>query len=262
MEEYTNSPVADERDLDSIDFDAEMAEPQTEPAEEAEAKTEELTVEAPAAAFRVKYNGEEKDLTHEEAIQYAQMGMNYTKIKNQLDELTRLKAKDSAALVNELADAAGMTTTEYIAWARKNAEETALAKELEKILNDSPDISDDLANELAKNRIASRTAESKARREASEVKPWEALASAYPDIKSAEDIPESVRDEIGSGKDPLLAMREHEIANLRKEIESMKEAQKAQEQNAKNRQNALGSFGGAEKDKPDPIVELFLSDDY
>ena len=260
MEEYTNSPVADDRDLDSIDFDAEIAETRAE--EKTEPTAEKTPTETPAGTLRVKYNGEEKDLSYEEAIELAQMGMNYTKVKTQLDELKRGNAKEAMELLNDLADAAGMLPSDYRKHARQNMEEAALQKELEKIVSDSPDISDELAHELAKSRIASRLSEQKARREASEVKPWEALASAYPDIKTADDLPESVRDEIGSGKDPLLAMREHEIANLRKEIESMKEAQKAQEQNAKNRQNALGSFGGAEKDKPDPIAELFLSDDY
>lgn len=257
MEENTNLVMADNRDLDSIDFDAELAEPQTEASTETPA---EETPTAPSGTLRVKYNGEEKDITHEEAIELAQMGMNYTKVKTQLDELKRGKAKEAMDLVNELADAAGMSPADYLSYARKDMEESSLKKELEKIVSDSPEISDELAHELAKARIASRTAAQRARREESAVKPWEALATEYPDIKQVEDIPSDVLESISSGKDPLLAMREHELAELKKEVNALKEAQKAQEQNMKNRQNALGTIGGAEKDKPDPIVELLLSD--
>ena len=64
--------------------------------------------------FKVKYNGEEKELSQEEAITYAQKGMNYDKIYDEL-----MKTKENPILkhtdkIKEYADFCGVSVDEFI----------------------------------------------------------------------------------------------------------------------------------------------------
>lgn len=45
-------------------------------------------------ALEVRYNGEDRTLTHEEAVAFAQKGMNYDHIKEQLDKLKNAPEND------------------------------------------------------------------------------------------------------------------------------------------------------------------------
>lgn len=254
----STAPVVEDLPIEDDIFELGEDVPAEEPTEQ-ETQTEEPKAEEKATGLRVTYNGEEKILSDAEAVEYAQKGMNYTKIKSQLDELKNGEAREAMELVRDLADAQGMSIKDYRAHLRQNMEETMLRKELEKIIEASPDIADDLAHELAKSRIASRISAQKSAREQNEAKPWETLVQEYPDIKGVEDIPEDVREAIGGGKDPLLAMREHEIASLKKQIETMRSDQKAKEQNERNKQSALGKVSSTADGKRDEIADILLS---
>lgn len=78
----------------------------------------EAAEERPAGTYqplRVKYNGAERELTPEEAVVYAQKGMNYDKIHQRLKEYEGNSAAGRAyALVEKLAARRGVSPGEYL----------------------------------------------------------------------------------------------------------------------------------------------------
>lgn len=226
----------------------------TPQAEEEVTETETTPTPEPRK-LRVRYNGEDKDLTEEEAITYSQKGMNYDKVKGKLDALQTSGADDALAVEKLIADSMGMTPKEYREYAKKNVSETALKKEMDKIYEESPDISEELAKELANTRIAAKNKEAQDKQQEKEAEPWEKLAEEYPDLKSADDIPEDVRTAISNGKDPLLAMREHDIAELKKQLDTKQQEDKQTAMNEANKNKALGSVKG-EASSDDEISKI------
>ena len=268
MEEYTNHPEAEELDLEDIDFKEEFEdEPETEEQdteEQEETEPEEQHEETPETkntGIRVKFNGEEKELTAEEAVSYAQMGMNYPKVKERLDALEAGGAQNAMELVQLLAEENNMSVSEYIEYAQKNLSQSSVNAQLRKVQKEFPDLAPEVQKELAESRAAKKSAQLQAEKAAKQQAPWDELAKEYPNIKTAEDLPAEVQTAINSGKSPLMAMREHEIAQLKKQLEEKEKNDQARQQNEKNRKAAIGSASGS-KQEHDPIAELLLSDDY
>lgn len=250
-------------DLDDIDFDAEIAEkPDGQEKDEAEERPDaaEQTGTTPPKGIRVKYNGEDKELTEPEAIEYAQKGMNYDKVKSTLDALEKDGAREALDLVRGLAEENGMSVADYIRFAAENASTASVSAQLRQIQKETPDLPEAVARELAESRAAKRTEQLQKAREAKEQAPWDELLAAYPDVKDAEELPQTVKDAIKGGKAPLMAMRENEIAELKAKLARMEQEGKAKEQNNKNRQDALGSARGDAKGKPDPVLEALMAE--
>ena len=228
-----------------------LGEEQTEAAEPA-------PQEKPAEGLKVKYNGEETVLAGDDLVNAAQKGLNYDKVKGKLDSYESEGAKEALELEKMQADSMGMTIPQYRKHMRDSLQENALKNELKAIFEDSPDISDELANELAQKRLSEKQTAQREKREAEEAKPWEALAAAYPEIKDAADVPQDVRDAIVGGKDPLLAMREHEIAELKAQLEKAKADGEAAKQNAANKERSVGAVTANTGEAHDDVLEALM----
>lgn len=196
----------------------------------------------PGRTLKVKYNGEDKELNEQDAITYAQKGMDYDKVREQRDGYRSQGADEALEVEKLIADSYDMTVAEYRKFARENVSKQARDKELEAIYKESPNISEKLANELADTRIAAKGKARAEKEEDANAEKWAAVAAEYPDYKTAEDLPEDVRTAVSGGKDPMLAMREHDISELRKQLESQKNGQAAKQTNEENEKRALGSM--------------------
>lgn len=246
------------------DFDAEIdAIDAANEAAATEGKTEASAEDAGkvsgGAGIRVKYNGEERELAGDELITAAQKGLNYDKVVEERDAYRKEGAKEAIEFLKEMADSYGLTVQEFMKTGRENTAKQLHDAELANVQKDFPGIDEDAAEEIVSARLAGKKTALKEKAEAAEAAPWEALAEAYPDIKTAGDVPESVRAAVQNGKDPLLAMREHELAQLKAEIEKMKADSEAEKQNILNAQRSTGEIGKASEQTEDDIASLLWS---
>ena len=278
MEEYTN-PSGDYLDTEEIEdgdglFD-DLTEDEDEPdeaeeqtsdeAEEGDGKEGEKETETdkPAQTLRVKYNGEEREITVEEAITLAQKGMNYDKVAEERD---RLRGHEKATRVMEnFARLNNMSLDEYADFLETQQKTVSIQREMQDIQTKHPDVPDDLAREIAELRAETKRkeleAQEEARRkeeEAAAQKPWLDFIREYPSMKDIKDLPEDVLDGIKSGLTPTEAMLRHERREKEKEIEELRKQLETQEKNKANKRKAVGSAASnAASKSSEPFLEGF-----
>lgn len=221
------------------------------PAEEATTENPEVDNNAaePAAGLEVTFLGEKRQLTHDEAVTFAQKGMNYDRIESQLNDSRAAVARLEAELT---APRAGETLMPLIkAYAKANGVSLQ-----------------DLTNQMLEAvRVSGITVEkpeqSNYMREKA-VRDWQDFMKVYPEIKNPQnELPQEVWNAINSGmtpraalveyrqkefngkiaeKDSVIAERDQKIAALEQEIRTLK-------LNAENKKKAVGALGStAEKD--------------
>ncbi len=106
MFEQTNQ--TDEMQMEEAQEFEESLLPQEDDGEISE-DTQEIMQEA--FALDVKYNGVEQRLSEDEARTYAQKGMNYDHV---MEELTRLRNAPEAAIIQDLARKSGMSKEDFL----------------------------------------------------------------------------------------------------------------------------------------------------
>lgn len=109
------------------------------------------TVEEKPQMLKLKYNGEEKEVTLEEAIALAQKGMNYDK---KLQELDNLKNSRQIQLIDRLAKESGMSVEDYLNNVEQQFEQQTIAKIGNDLRKKYPNADKDTLNELAKSQYA------------------------------------------------------------------------------------------------------------
>lgn len=226
-------------------------------------KTDEPAKEDKPITIEVKYNGEIKSVTLDEAKPLIEKGMNYDKIKERYDN------SPERLIVKKLADQAGKPVEEYIKLIEAKLEEANALTEAAEVLKKYPDIPQELAKEIGALRASLKAKENaeqaERQRQESEQerqkKTLEDFVRAYPDIKPEDfpKLPQTVLDAFRNGGDPVLAMKEYEMEQLKAQLKEAEEkaakAQKVNEKNTKNKQTSVGSLGSdAAKNPSDPFL--------
>lgn len=191
----------------------------------------ETTQEDTGDGLEVNYLGERRKLTRQEAAEYAQKGMNYDHVKEQLDAM-RNNALYRAAAAS--AKSAGMTEEEFaaqlsgqlkdreinkIAKERSVDEETARAIYEDGVkanakLKQAEQTADDLKGELDELREYKRVNEvrEEMRRQ------WKEFTAAHPDIRTLDDLPQEVIDAVKGGEEPETAYNRYEVKQLKEQL--------------------------------------------
>lgn len=192
-----------------------------------------------APKLKVKYNKQERELSPDEAVEYAQKGMNYDKIYG---ELQNLKSAPWLEAAREAAER-GVDVADLL----KAAPERELTAEISELRASGYDEAQ--AREIAEGRIAKRQLERERGRQAAEQKRRDRIQAdlaefreLYPDI-DPEKVPAEVWAQVQGGK----ALTD---AYMRYDLRRQRAQGKAQEVNDKNRQAASPapkSDGGTEK---------------
>ena len=252
VESETTEPAAEEPSTEE-DGGAQQ-EPAQQSAEEEQGNTEESTPnqEQKSDTLQIEYMHQKREISREEAVQLAQKGMDYDRIREKWDD-----AKETVAFIDEQAKAAGMDRKAFINYLRTEAkksqgmseEEAQRAVELE-----NREAAVQLREAEEQQRVADEQAQKNAvdaekeRRDAD----FRRFAAKYPDLK-VESITEAIPDvweRVGKGESLVEIWQEHEINRLKTE-------QATEEQNAKNAGRSTGSMAssGGEHQKKDPWDE-------
>ena len=248
-EQDTNAPEAQEAETEETTEAENTNEAEAEGAGEATNENEGNDTpeaaegaEQPTAGLEVTFLGEKRQLTHDEAVTFAQKGMNYDRVEQQLNDSRAEIAKLEAELT---APRAGETMMPLV-----KAYAQSMGSNLQELTQ----------NMLQAVRAAGITVEKPEQtnymREKA-VRDWQDFMQAYPDIKNPQtELPQEVWNAINSGmtpraalveykqkqfdgkiaeKDGVIAEKDQKIAALEQEIRTLK-------LNAENKKKAVGSL--------------------
>ena len=231
-----------------------------------EHEAEESAKETPEDAevkptLRIKYNGEERDISMDEAVTLAQKGMNYD---HALESLKKKNEKETEIL-EYFAKQNNMSKDEYLSFLDKQRTSVLMQQQLEQLKREHPDASEALLKELAEvkakdrqREIEAEEARRKEKEKAEELKPWQEFVEAYPEMKDINAIPKPVMESIQQGVRPVEAMLRHQLAEQQKETEELKKQLEIKEKNKKNKEKAIGSVESTGAETVDPFLEGLL----
>ena len=254
-----------EESEDDDEADQPESEESTQEQGEAQEKTEDTQL------FKVKHLGQEIELTMEQMIENAQKGLDYDRIREDRDTL---KGSKKLQLLDDLAKDSGYEDVDaFVENFYENLEESRVIERAEQ-LSAERGIDFETAAEIAKMERENEKLK-KTMQEAEKVKAkstdqqkqttseFQALFAKFPEIKeqytSFDKLPESFRQKVAQGEQPLLAwnnylleLKETELKQKELELETLKN-------NHKNKKRSTGSAKGAgqAKETDDFLKGLF-----
>ena len=265
FDDYT--PTSDESETSETNTETETAVEETEPTSEEETTesaaeegvTEQVKEEAADNSFlRVKFNGEERVLTEEEARTLAQKGMNYDRFYEPIERLARMNNMSVGDYVNQLND----TQFHY-----------EVSKEKENLRSDPKyeNVNDEVLEELAQSRVrdligqrdksyedqAKQQADAEQARLQREV---DHFIEEYPEFKDKgpESIDPKVFEFVKQGYTLLEAYNKFLRMNVQKsQVEAKAKVSKLNEENKKK---SLGNTTNAGTVETDDFLNGLFSD--
>jgi hypothetical protein len=241
------SDLADEGTAAEEDTAEEVEE--SESTEETEASQQTETEVRSEDSFTLKYMGEEKSVTREEIVPLAEKGMNYDKVKGQLEaarndlkEFEQVKAdlskrNEQLQYLEELAKEQNMSLDELIENTQVQVMHRKTGKDMEVcrgiVANERR------ARELqAQQAKTAEVADTKAKRDADIAE----FMKAYPELASdPKNVPNEVWDAVNKGESLLNAYRAYEVKALRAELEQQKAAAAEEKRKQENKSRSTGS---------------------
>lgn len=234
---------------EATEEDTEETVEENEGTEETEASQQTDTEVRSEDSFTLKYMGEEKSVTREEIVPLAEKGMNYDKIKGQLEtarndlkEFEQVKAdlskrNEQLQYLEELAKEQNMSLDELIENTQVQVMHRKTGKDMEVcrgiVANERR------ARELqAQQAKTAEAADTKAKRDADIAD----FMKAYPELASdPKNVPDEVWEAVNKGESLLNAYRAYEIKALRAELEQQKAAAAEEKRKQENKSRSTGS---------------------
>lgn len=261
------SDLADEGTAAEEDTAEEVEE--SESTEETEASQQTETEVRSEDSFTLKYMGEEKSVTREEIVPLAEKGMNYDKVKGQLEaarndlrEFEQVKAdlskrNEQLQYLEELAKEQNMSLDELIENTQVQVMHRKTGKDMEVcrgiVANERR------ARELqAQQATVTATKDQNAKRDADIAE----FMKAYPELASdPKNVPQEVWDAVNKGESLLNAYRAYEVKALRAELEQQKAAAAEEKRKQENKSRSTGSQKTKGTKTADPFDALWYNGD-
>lgn len=235
---------------------------QSDESEEPESKEPEPEV------FKLKYMGEEIEVSRDEVIQLAQKGKDYDRIRSKYDEFTAFASKHPAyeeqiEFLNDLAKQNNMTVDKLIEETRirqlvdQGFDET-IAREKYALEQEKRQLEREKAG-IEKLKQAEQATVADQERRAKDIQ--EFLAE-YPDVKPDElKGLREVWDMVANGKSLVDAYRAYEVKSLKQQMKDLQAKLEAAEKNKANKAKSTGSAASSGKKDTDPFLLDWYSDD-
>lgn len=265
----------DDIDLSDLTDDGEVTEEeeteQTEEVQEDEG-TEEPEADQPTDTeeqkpdtFTLKVLGEEKSYTREEVVPLAQKGVDYDRVKGQLDEARNTlkefekvksdlaKRNEQVQFMEELAKEQGQTLDELI----ETTQAQIMSRKTGKALEVCKGI---VANQRRERELQAQQAKlaetgSKNEKRDAEIS---AFMKAYPDLADdPKKVPQEVWDAVNAGETLLSAYRAYEVKELRAQLEKQKAEAEKEKQKQLNKSRSTGSQKTKGTKQADPFDAMW-----
>ncbi|MBQ7054129.1 MAG: hypothetical protein IJN97_02815 [Oscillospiraceae bacterium] len=207
------------------------------------------------ATIRVKYNGEEKDISLDEARTLAQKGLNYDHVVQERD-----RNRSAFDFLLERAKGEGITVEELIEREKGRAENRRLEAKMEELRKRDDDASEDTIKNLArleleaeKTRIEREKAIEAENKKNEEIEGWKRLFKEHPELIEADGsskVSKGVFDLVEKGYSPTEAYyieRNRELEERNKVLTSAETAKK----------KSVGSLSGVQSTEEDDFLAGF-----
>ena len=213
-----------------------------------EAPEAEEAEEATEPFLTIRYDKEDRNLSQEEAKEYAQKGMNYDRLQGKYDDLN--------SRIDRLAKMNDLSVDEFLNKLDDTQMEFMVSNEIDSLKEQYPDTAEEVLRELASNRIKGniQNQQNREREEADTRKEAEAqrqitnFLREYPDV-SPDKVDQKVFDYIDQGYTLLEAYEKWQRESPQV---------KAEKQNEANKKRSLGSTTNAGKTDADDFLNGFL----
>ncbi len=229
-----------------------------EPHEEGEKNGEnhaDGNADSEGSTIRVKYNGEERDLSLEEARTLAQKGMNYDHIVAERDQ-----NRNAFEFLLERAKSEGITVEELIERERGRSEEQKLEEKKSEIRARDDDASEETIETLArleleseKNRAERERAGALEEKNNAEIEGWKRLFRERPELINEDGgakISKGVFDLVKAGHTPIEAFYIDRNRELEAQNRVMTDASNA-------KKKSIGSLAGVQNTDEDDFLAGF-----
>ena len=234
--------VQEEEATDSTEAADEGSDEESEK-EEGNEQPEEKAAQEAAESFTLKVNKEERTYNREEVIALAQKGVDYDRVKGQLQE-SRQKVAEAAEAMEVLAAVAKASEIE-VAQLLDNLQIGLLKRQhgltdseaKERLLREKAEKENASLKAAAKEK-EQETGEQRAQREVSEFR------EAYPETTLSKELLDKLMPEVQSGTPLIKAYQKYELAQKDQKIKELQQQLAAQKQ---NKANAVAS-PGSQKD--------------
>lgn len=257
-EEMINQSTSETEETGSLDnmFVDDSDSSETEDSTEETSNNEQSEQKEAQDFLNIRYNGEDKSLTHDQAVMLAQKGMNYDKVKGNYDALSQ-----QVGGIKTIAERAGMSLEEYVQRLNDFQEQSEITQIANEYQQKHPDVDDDAAAEYA-NAVYQNKREAQAKKNAQDAQAREKQENDYyrhqveqlfnynPNIE-IDKLDVEVIDDINAGLSPLEAY-------LRWENKSLKNKATNNAINSKNKKNANSLNANSSSAGGDPFLEGLL----
>lgn len=207
------------------------------------------------SVIRVKYNGEERDISLDEARTLAQKGLNYDHVVEERD-----RNRSAFDFLMERAKVEGITVEQLIERERGRAEDQRLEAKKSEIRARDDDASDETIESLArleleaeKARAERESAKARENKDKEEIESWNRLFREHPELiapDGSSKVSPGVLELVKSGRTPTEAF----LTERNRELEAQSRVA-ASEQRAK--QKSVGSLSGVQSAEEDDFLAGF-----
>lgn len=211
--------------------------------------------------FRVKFLGEEREVSEQEAIEFIQKGMNYDHAVKKSAEDKEREYHATLELLDYYAKQSGVSRDDYLKGLEKQREEGEVRARALAFKKTHPDAPDELLLEMGRLALKAERAENGQKKEKEgaqerekKLEPWYELYRAAPELKGADAIPKRVYEIIQADRiPPVAAWYKYQAEEKAMEAEKSRKAEQKREE---TRKKALGSVKG---DADGKVEDDFLS---
>jgi hypothetical protein len=212
--------------------------------------------------FKLKYLGEEREVSKDEAITLAQKGMDYDRVRQKHDEAISENdsLKEKLAPIEELANSQGMTLDQLV-------EQTAASLLAQREGIDMSIAVGRVRNDMAAKKLEKEKAALTAQKTESDNRTArmqadiEAFKAAYPDVyeeaaKGKSPIPQEVWDAVNHGDTLMAAYSRWDRARLQKELAELKTQMEKAQQKEKNKARSTGPLTSVGEETAKDAIDL------
>jgi hypothetical protein len=250
---FEDEDVGEEADINEAE-EEKGSETETEQTEAGDLKTGENHAEGSgdgSSVIRIKYNGEERELSLEEARTLAQKGLNYDHVVEERD-----RNRSAFDFLMENAKKDGITVEELIKREKGKVEERRLEAKMEEIRERDDDASEETIKSLARLELEAESAradkekaDALEKKKNDEIEGWNKLFNEHPEL-IGKDVPQKVFELVGKGFSPVEAYFMERTRVLEEQAKVLSDAEAA-------KKKSVGSLSGVQIAEEDDFLAGF-----